>query len=165
MKYFAYGSNMSLRRLRERVPGAERLGIVSLVGHSLRFHKVSIIDGSAKCDAFFTSDPGDTIFGALYEIPEFEKDGLDEVEGLGKGYEEKNVLVFDELGQSSQAFTYFATIVDPSLLPYSWYVYHVVRGAKEIGVPARYLEVLINTSSQEDSDRARDARERAIYPV
>jgi len=38
MKYFAYGSNMSLLRLRARVPSAERIGMFTLVEHALRFH-------------------------------------------------------------------------------------------------------------------------------
>lgn len=38
MNYFAYGSNMSLQRLRERVPGAEYLGSYTLINHNLRFH-------------------------------------------------------------------------------------------------------------------------------
>jgi gamma-glutamylcyclotransferase len=54
MYYFAYGSNMSLSRLRERVPSAEAVGCFSLNGHDLRFHKLSK-DGSGKCDAFFTA--------------------------------------------------------------------------------------------------------------
>ena len=39
VKYFAYGSNMSLVRLRERVPSAERLGVFILAEYQLRFHK------------------------------------------------------------------------------------------------------------------------------
>jgi hypothetical protein len=50
MQYFAYGSNMSLRRLRTRVPSAVKLGNATLFGHQLKFHKRSQ-DGSAKCDA------------------------------------------------------------------------------------------------------------------
>ncbi len=64
MKYFAYGSNMSISRLRERVPSAVRLGIFFLEGHRLCFHKASE-DGSAKCDAYQTNNPNDEVIGAL----------------------------------------------------------------------------------------------------
>jgi hypothetical protein len=67
------------------------------------------------------------------------------------------------LGNSVDAFTYCATSTDPSLLPHSWYLNHVIVGAKETGVPADYLEAIAATRSQEDPDRKRDARERAIY--
>ncbi|KXO06318.1 hypothetical protein [Marinobacter excellens] len=49
------------------------------------------------------------------------------------------------------------------MLPHSWYLNHVIVGAKETGVPADYLEAIAATRSQEDPDRKRDARERAIY--
>lgn len=163
MKYFAYGSNMSLPRLRERVPSAERIGRFTLVEHVLRFHKSSEKDGSAKCDALFTGSPDDCVIGALFEIPESEKGPLDRAEGLGVGYQEKWVTVVDVWGNSLEAFTYYATKTDSSLLPYSWYVHHVLYGAKETGVPAHYLDAVSATKSREDPDRERDARERAIY--
>lgn len=64
MHYFAYGSNMSRSRLRERAPSAEALGCFALNGYDLGFHK-SGKDGSAKCDAYFTADTGDVIYGVL----------------------------------------------------------------------------------------------------
>jgi len=163
MKYFAYGSNMSLLRLRERVPNAERIGMFTLVEHALRFHKWSRKDKSAKCDALFTGNPDDFVIGALFEILRDQKRSLDRAEGLGFGYDEKRVTVTDALGNSFDAFTYCATSTDPSLLPHSWYLNHVIVGAKETGVPADYLDAIAATRSQEDPDRKRDARERAIY--
>jgi gamma-glutamylcyclotransferase len=163
VKYFAYGSNMSLLRLRERVPSAERIGAFTLAEHSLRFHKVSTNDGSGKCDALFTGNSEDYVIGALFEISDNEKKALDRAEGLGFGYLEKNVLVSNGRGTSFEAFMYYATNTDPSLLPYSWYLYHVIYGAKETEVPAWYLDAIEITRSQEDPDKERDARERAIY--
>ncbi|MBZ2168144.1 gamma-glutamylcyclotransferase family protein [Marinobacter sp. F4216] len=163
MKYFAYGSNMSLPRLKQRVPSAQRIGMFTLVEHSLRFHKHSKIDGSAKCDALFTGNPDDSVIGAVFDILEHEKGRLDLVEGLGFGYQEKQVTVTDAQGYSLEAFTYYATSTDSSLLPHSWYVHHVVQGAIETGVPAAYLNAITAIESQEDPDRGRDARERAIH--
>ena len=163
MKYFAFGSNMSLFRLRARVPSAERIGMFSLVEHALRFHQGSRIGQSAKCDALFTGNPEDYVIGALLDIPRDDRGPLDRAEGLDFGYEEKRVRVADALGNSVDAFTYCATSTDPSLLPHSWYLNHVIVGAKETGVPADYLDAISVTPSQEDPDRKRDARERAIY--
>lgn len=163
MKYFAYGSNMSLPRLKERAPSAVRIGVFTLVEHSLRFHKVSKKDGSAKCDALFTGNPNDYIVGALFEISDEDKGSLDRAEGLGNGYQKKRVLVNDSQDKAIEAVTYYATNTDPSLLPYSWYLYHVIYGAKETGVPADYLDAVSATKSKEDPDKERDARERSIY--
>ena len=77
-KYFAYGSNMSIARLRARVPGAERTGVFTLHEHALRFHKLSRNDGSGKCDAFYTGNASDRVVGALVEL---EPVGSDLIEG------------------------------------------------------------------------------------
>lgn len=163
MKYFAYGSNMSLPRLNARVPSAELMGVFTLVEHTLRFHKVSKKDGSGKCDALFTGNPDDYVIGALFEISNDEKSLLDKAEGRGYGYEEKWITVSDTQGNIHEAFTYYATNTDPSLLPYSWYLHHVVSGAKVLGVPCAYLDALLATNSREDPNRERDASERAMY--
>lgn len=162
MKYFAYGSNMSERRLRERVPGAERIGVYTLFAHSLRFHKLSS-DGSGKCDALFTGSSYDYVIGALFEISDEEKKDLDRAEGLGYGYEQKIVSLIDAKGNDLNAITYYATRTDPSLLPYTWYLYHVIHGANETGVPVDYLSFIQRTESKKDPDMNRDAKERAIY--
>ncbi len=80
MKYFAYGSNMSIARLRERVPSAVSFGCHALKEHDLRFHKSSK-DGSGKCNAFFTGNDDDTILGVLFEIKSSEMSALDRAEG------------------------------------------------------------------------------------
>lgn len=154
---------MSLPRLRERVPSSERIGVFTLAEHSLRFHKVSNKDGSGKCDALFTGNPEDYVIGALFEISDSEKDALDRAEGLGYGYQEKKVFVCNEQEKSLEAVTYYATNTDPTLLPYSWYLHHVIYGAKETGVPTAYLDVIKATRCEEDPDKVRDAKERAVY--
>jgi hypothetical protein len=154
---------MSIARLRARVPAAERTGVFTLYEHSLRFHKLSRNDGSGKCDAFHTGNASDRVVGALFELSAREKKVLDGIEGLGTGYRDKTVLVTDQRGRTLEAVTYCATITDPSVLPYSWYLYHVIQGARETGVPTGYLATIAATRSIEDPDRERDARERAIY--
>ena len=92
MHYFAYGSNMSTSRLRERVPSAEALGCFALGGHDLRFHKPSK-DGSGKCDAYLTKNAVNIIYGVLFKIDPKEKPALDKAEGLGYGYNQKEITV------------------------------------------------------------------------
>ena len=160
MKYFAYGSNMSLVRLRERVPSAERIGTFFLKEHQLRFHKVSK-DGSGKCDAFKTNNTGDVVIGALFEIN--EKKALDIAEGLGYGYDEMIVNVQNNSGETFEVLTYYAIKMDSSLKPYYWYLNHVVIGANETNVPVQYLDVIQSTECIKDPDKNRDAKQRAMY--
>lgn len=163
MYYFAYGSNMSTSRLRERVPSAEALGCFALGGHDLRFHKSSK-DGSGKCDAYFTKITVDIIYGVLYKIDPKEKPALDKAEGLGYGYNQKEITVTASDGSLITAITYVATKIDNNLKPYSWYVNHVLVGAREASLPPQYIEVKIATIlAIEDSDKERDMRQRAIH--
>ena len=160
LRYFAFGSNMSSRRLKARVPSARVIGPGVLPGHRLAFHKVSK-DGSAKCDILPSGS--DRVQGVLFEIDEAEKPLLDRAEGLGDGYEQKTVDVLLPSAVTERAFTYFATRVDAGLQPYSWYKRHVLEGAREARLPPAYIEMLEQFEAVEDPDREREARELAIY--
>jgi hypothetical protein len=162
VKYFAYGSNMSLLRLQERVPSAERIGVFFLKGHQLRFHMASE-DGSGKCDAYETNNLADVVLGALFEMDEGDKVHLDHAESLGYGYDEKIVNVQNNAGETFEALIYIAIRIDPSLNPYYWYLNHVVTGAIEIKLSAQYLHSIQSIVCIEDPDKHRDAKQRAIY--
>ncbi len=162
MIYFAYGSNMSLLRLRERAPDARRIATCMLAGHDLRFHKVSP-DGSAKCDSFFTGMTDDQVLGAVYELGDASIRVLDRVEGLGRGYDKKSVRVVDSTGIEYEAFTYYATLIDPSLLPYGWYREHVLIGARELELPEDYLRRIESVEFIDDPDREREAAQLSLY--
>ena len=120
-------------------------------------------DGSGKCDALFTGQPEDCVTGVLFEISDSGKESLDKAEGLGCGYQYKVVAVIDAQGNIFDAVTYYATRTDPALVPYSWYLYHVIYGATEAELPAEYLAAIKAGTSVEDPDRERDARVRGIY--
>ncbi len=161
--YFAYGSNLSLARLRQRVPTARRVGTYYLPGHELRFHKQGD-DGSAKCDAF-ASCPEARVHGAVYALDPVAKPYLDQVEGLGWGYAEKWVTLWDDSGTCVEALTYYATRIDSRLQPYTWYVNHVLIGARESALPAHYISELEKIRGIEDADRERDRLQRAIHEI
>ncbi len=162
MKYFAYGSNMSLNRLRQRVPSAVSLGTFSLFDHELRFHKHGR-DDSGKCDAYYTGETSNVVIGVLYKIAETEKAVLDRAEGLGHGYDEKKVFVSDIQGNVEMAVTYYATNINESLLPYTWYKEHVLIGAVEANLPDEYMAVIHAIRAVQDHDIEREAEQRAIH--
>ena len=154
---------MSIARLRGRTPSAAPLGSYALKEHDLRFHKSSE-DGSGKCDAFYTGDRCDVVYGVLFEIYAGEKPALDTAEGLGHGYDQKNVTVLAVDGSSVESLTYIATKTDVNLKPYSWYLNHVLVGAHEILLPENYIETRISSvESIQDTNKERDAEQRAIH--
>lgn len=59
--YFAYGSNMSFKRLKKRVKSAKPKGRGVLRCHRLEFHKVSK-DRSGKCDIPLATE-ADVVWG------------------------------------------------------------------------------------------------------
>jgi len=159
-KYFAYGSNMSSKRLKARVPSAKAIGVAILKSHKLAFHKVSV-DGSGKCD--IAASETDEVIGVLFEIPESEKRNLDRLEGLNHGYDEKTVEVHLGADKTETAVTYFATKVNPELKPFTWYRRHVLEGAREAQLPSSYIDAIEAVDAKEDADQEREAKELAIY--
>ena len=162
MLYFAYGSNMSFRRLNARISKFSRLGVATLFDHDLRFHKISHNDGSGKCDILQTDEQEHYVLGVLYHIDPLEKHILDDYEGVGLGYEEKSIDV-EMSGERLTAFAYYATQIDPTLKPLHWYKEHVLRGARENDLPAQYIRKIEMIASIDDHDTERHARELVIY--
>lgn len=154
---------MSIKRLLDRVPSAIKVDVGILELHELKFHKISKKDGSAKCDARETGKPEHYVYGVLFHISQEEKPELDQKEGLGYGYEQKNVLIKLENGSIIEAFTYYATDIDSTLKPLSWYKEHVLRGAKENKLPEDYIRGIEIIESNEDTDLERCDKELSIY--
>lgn len=158
--FFAYGSNMLTRRMKSRCPSASFHGITELKERVLRWHKLSQ-DGSGKCDAFATWNPDDSIWGIVYEIDDVDLPGLDRAEGYGSGYDRELVaLKIDK--PESPTYLYYATKVDDTLKPYSWYKDIVLAGAREHRLPDAYISQIESVEALEDPDRRRDQRERLI---
>ncbi len=160
--YFAYGSNMSLERLRKRVPSAKPKGRAVLRCHRLAFHKVSRKDGSGKCD-IPPAKESDVVWGRVYHINAKEKEILDCYEGLGFGYKNKCVTVELDCGTSVCAVTYCATEIDSTLKPFTRYKEHVLVGAKESSLPPDYIKKIKEVKAEEDCDKEREAEELEIY--
>ena len=160
--HFAYGSNMSVRRLQDRVSSARLLGMGWLPDHRLAFHKRSK-DGSGKCDVV----PSDTctVYGVLFQIDSTQETTLDHCEGLNSGYRKKEVRVRVSEERCMLAYLYYAdnASVDPALKPYSWYLKHVSTGAEEASLPETYIERIRTTESIEDQDEDRKRRELSLY--
>lgn len=163
MLYFAYGSNMSTQRIGERLDSVTVIGVGRVQEHQLKFHKRSARDGSAKCDIWHNGEPSSEVYGVLFDIAENEKIRLDNIEGLGYGYGQKEVEVYMSDQKMFSAVTYYATDVNPILKPYSWYREHVVRGAREHNLPKEYIQAIERVEVVTDPDKKRETRELSIY--
>ena len=166
MKYFAYGSNLLTRRLRDpaRAPSAVALGVASARGFVMRFHKTGT-DGSGKCTLIPSGDDADVVYGVLYEFADSDLAGLDREEGVHLGgYARHSLRLGLPTGDTIEAMTYIAggQYVDASCLPFDWYRDLVVAGAREHGLPPAYVEELARTPALPDPDAARAASARKL---
>ncbi len=162
MYYFAYGSNMSLKRLQARVPSAQVVGNATLRQYQLRFHKCGM-DFSAKADAHFTGRAEDHLIGVIFSMETVDKPSLDRAEGEGVGYECIEVELELDCGTTQKALACIALHIDRGLKPYRWYKRHVVQGALEAGLPDEYVALIHDVSAIDDPDVERHLRESIIY--
>lgn len=165
-KYFAYGSNMSNRRLLDRCSTANFLEIAKIESYKLAFNKKSSLDKSGKANIIQTGNTSDIVWGVIFEIEESQKTALDTAEGKGKGYDEQTIKVIDSKGQEHECIAYIATeakYLDNALTPMDWYKEHCLIGAKEHNLPDDYISVIEDQKAKTDTDIERAEKERSIY--
>ncbi len=159
---FSYGSNMYSKRIKNRTPSVNILGIGKLIGYRIEFSKKSK-DGSGKATLVKTNNK-DFVWGTIFSISKQEKQLLDEAEGLGHGYKEDHINVKTNTNEDVYPLTYVAdeSYIDNSLLPYDWYKRLVVEGAKENDLPLDYIKKLEMQKSKIDINEKRANQEMSI---
>lgn len=160
LNYFAYGSNLHPLRLKARTPSCQALAPSRLSGYRLYFHKRGQ-DGSGKCNAVYTGNADDCVHGVVYTLSAAEKQRLDHVEGLGRGYDEATLEL--KIGDNAhRIFLYLAdpNYIDDTLKPFDWYKAFVIEGCRIHRLPRRYVEEIrrVETISDPDSIRANENR-------
>ncbi len=156
MYYFAYGSNLLTARLQARTPSARPVGVATLPGWQLRFHKVGS-DGSGKAD--MVPAPGEGVLGVLYRLRARELWRLDLAEGASY---QRRCMTVCSAGRWHRCETYVATETDPTLWPYDWYRSLILAGLLEHGIGGPTLHRVQETPAVSDSRPFRPARLRAL---
>ena len=155
--YFAYGSNMSARRLVARVPSARVVASGFVSGCRLAFDKVSM-GGSGKCDCENSGVAGDRVYGVIFGVALRDHPVLDRFEGAGAGYESNTVQIETAAGGLA-ALTYIATSKRLGLTPYHWYKQHVFIGARRLAfqpaifVPSKPSHPLTTPSTRSRAEK------------
>ena len=90
--YFAYGRNMGTHAMELACPGHRFLGAAELREHRLAFTRRSLRTGTGVADIL--AAPGESVWGALYELDDAHLAAIDEKEGNGWAYERRAVRVF-----------------------------------------------------------------------
>ncbi|MDJ0792661.1 MAG: hypothetical protein QNI98_00350 [Woeseiaceae bacterium] len=123
---------------------------------SLNFYKRSK-DASGKC-TIHRSIEG--VHFAIYAMDTEDRAVLDEIEGLGSGYDEITLHIPD----FGTCFSYIAqdAFVDRSLVPYDWYKALVLAGVELHGFPGSYVRRIEATPAIRDPDPKRAAKHWGI---
>ena len=152
--YLAYGSNLHPLRLTARVPSARFLGLTTIPGYKLCFHKRHQEDLSGKCNMYLTGQDADFVIGAIYAMRGEEKPLLDQCEG--PGYRSDTIRV-DLAGVPQDCFVYIAehSHIDDELVPHCWYRNIVLLGAEYHRLPEPYLDRIREVKTAKDPDAAR----------
>ena len=143
--YLAYGSNMFSKRMRERIPEVEIVGIAFLSDWKFVWDKISK-DNSAKANLI--PDEGSIVWGVVYRLPDQQVDNLDKIEG---GYHRINIIVEPVNGNKIPAVTYISDNRSADLLPYDWYKKIVLDGAQEHSLPPDYISAIMKVESIPDT--------------
>lgn len=105
MKYFAYGSNLSVRQMQRLCPQAKRLYSARLPNWTLIFTGGSRTTGGGT--ATIRLQNGEQVLGGVYEIDAACLRALDRYEEYPTEYDRMNVIVFNDLGDAVEAVTYY----------------------------------------------------------
>ena len=138
IRYAAYGSNLHPLRLALRAPSSRLLGSKFVPGWSLQFHKRSM-DGSGKCNVL-NSGSGEGVYVAVFEMHKKDKKKLDDIEGIGMGYDDSTM----EVPEFGKCCTYLGTVshIRNELQPYDWYKEMVLLGCRKLDIPNRYSSMI-----------------------
>jgi gamma-glutamylcyclotransferase len=138
--YFAYGSNLASAEIEAACPGHRFVGPARLAGRRLEFRRRSRRWGGGAADIAAAS--GESVWGALYELPDGALDALDAREGAGFAYRRIEVEV-DHDGRRLPAVAYEVADKEPEeLAPTGAYAELLIWGARERGLPEAYVSAL-----------------------
>jgi gamma-glutamylcyclotransferase len=127
--YFAYGSNLSKKQMRERCPASQPKFSATLPNYKRVF-----VGWSRKWRGGVTSIKsfrGEKVRGAIYEVTEACLKQLDKYEA---DYVRFNITVFDEDNEPHQAVTYIKTGQLEDTLPSKEYLAIIQQAYRDWGL-------------------------------
>jgi phage replication-related protein YjqB (UPF0714/DUF867 family)/gamma-glutamylcyclotransferase (GGCT)/AIG2-like uncharacterized protein YtfP len=130
--YFAYGSNLCVRQMARRCPGAVDPRPAMLADHGWLINE----RGVATVEPF----DGSEVHGVVWQLTDHDLATLDSAEGVPVRYRRDRLTVHTDDGPS-QAWVYIDHRVDPGP-PRPGYLERIVDGALHHGLPQRWVEFL-----------------------
>jgi len=156
MFYFAYGASMNETQISARCHKPKAIAIARLADHKLAFFGHSETwDGGEET---VTSQPGETLFGVVYQLSSSDSDLFDSCQGDrqdGTGaYFHSPAEVIGEDGKTYPVLLYKKTEQGLPQSPSTEHLAFIIAGATAHGLPQGYIDDLKKIESQ-----------KANYPV
>ncbi len=153
MLYFAYGSNLDWKQMRERCPSAVFVCKAKLKDHRLDFTRYSCKRKGGVADV--VPEEGHDIWGVVYQISEQDVVLLDRCEGFKPGRQENSYIrserhVYRD-GKKDEpllASLYFAEKEEKPSLPHIDYKLLLVEGARFWHLPEQYIATLVEIETK-----------------
>ncbi|MFX0198695.1 MAG: gamma-glutamylcyclotransferase family protein [Candidatus Hodarchaeota archaeon] len=137
--YFAYGSNINMRQMKQRCPSAKFHSHAVLQGYQITFPLWSEKWGGGVAGIHMKK--GKQVEGVVYEVSEGDLEELDKFEGVDKGhYCRKKVGAIVKTGQSLESWVYVPGSADKVQFPPSRkYLETILEGAKRHNFSKQYI--------------------------
>ena len=132
MYFFAYGSNLNKKQMKERCPDSKPLSAVTL-----HHYKLVFVGWSRQWRGGVTSIKpfrGEKVPGAVYELSERDLRRLDKYEGYPDNYTRVNVTVNNEFGDRIECVTYVKAGQLEETPPSKEYLSVIQQGYKDWGI-------------------------------
>ncbi|MFI5510342.1 poly-gamma-glutamate hydrolase family protein [Mycobacterium sp. NPDC051804] len=130
--YFAYGSNVCVRQMAQRCPGAVDPRPATLADHDWLINE----RGVATVEQF----DGSQVHGVMWQLTDNDLATLDSAEGVPVRYRRDRLTVHTDDG-SHQAWVYIDHRVEPGP-PREGYLERIIDGALHHGLPQRWVDFL-----------------------
>jgi len=148
MLYFAYGSNMDPKQMKDRCPDAKVFGLGYLADHAICFPRRSL----RRACGVSSVEPkvGQNTWGVVYEIGPRDIEALDKSEGYRSDRDRRQnaynrvVVIVNIEEEPVSVETYVAEPQEGTHLPNELYMSHILDGARHHGLPGDYLALLAN---------------------
>lgn len=146
--YLAYGSNLNIRQMRYRCPGAKPIGITAIPDYELLYK-------GSKTGAYLTIEPkkNGIVPIAVWEVTEADEKRLDVYEGCPTFYYKKEVRLPVKLASGkTKKLTAFVYIMheERSLgIPSLAYIRTCEEGYRNFGFDTKFLDAAYEISAKE----------------
>lgn len=147
--YIAYGSNLNIRQMRYRCPGAKPIGISAIPDYELLYK-------GSKTGAYLTIEPkdGGLVPIAVWEVTADDEKRLDIYEGYPNFYYKKEVRLPVRMASGKiRKVTTFIYIMHEErriAIPSMSYIRTCEEGYRNFGFDVKYLDRAYQRSTKED---------------